>query len=236
MGTAFATFLVTTSLNLSRICNNKVVRHLVKAAILEAEKGTKGGVRLLLPADKITLLAVVEACQRTIIPDYCRSVRPLVSFCGFHQAAAELHNAITGVLEKWTLADLLQKPSGIGAGAGGVSCIMAEALQGMRSSADSPLVDLVKSALEDLPSLAAFIHQPASLGKVLRDSCRSGSHKKRLGDARKTGCVGGVRILSQFPHRTGGLRGCPLRKRKRLKSNLSKFSTIPTRSPAPVDD
>ena len=115
----------------------KVVRHLVKAAILEAERGTKGGVRLLLPADKITLLAVVEACQGTIKPDYCRSARPAFSFCEFHRAAEELHTAITGVLEKWTLADLLVKPSGTGAGVGGVSCLMSQALHGIGGSVGS---------------------------------------------------------------------------------------------------
>ncbi len=123
----------------------KVVRHLVKAAILEAEKGTKGGVRLLLTADKITLLAVVEACQGTILPDYCRSARPAFGVCGFHRAAEDLHSAITGVLKKWTLADLLKKPLGPGVGAGGVSCLMTQALQGMGGSAGSSLVKLGKT-------------------------------------------------------------------------------------------
>ncbi len=122
----------------------KVVRHLVKVAILEAEKGTKGGVRLLQPADKITLLAVIEACQGTIVPDYCRSPRPAFSSCGFHRAAEELHRAITGVLQNWTLADLLEKPSGIGEGVGGLSCLMSQALQGMSGSAGSALVQLDK--------------------------------------------------------------------------------------------
>lgn len=104
----------------------KVMRQLGKAAIVEAEMGAKGGVRLLRPAEEVTLLAIVEACQGAILPDYCRSAQPGLGVCGFHRAAAELHLAIIGVLERWTLRDLLAKPTE--AGAGGMTCLMARAL------------------------------------------------------------------------------------------------------------
>jgi len=103
----------------------KVVRHLVKAGILEAEKGVKGGVRLRQRPEEISLLSVVEACRGTIVGDFCRSNRPAWSFCSFHQAALELHNAITGVLVRWTIADLMETPTGIGEVAGGAACLMA---------------------------------------------------------------------------------------------------------------
>jgi Rrf2 family protein len=45
----------------------KVLRSLVKAGILRAEHGSKGGVLLNRRADEITLLAVVEACQGAIV-------------------------------------------------------------------------------------------------------------------------------------------------------------------------
>lgn len=104
----------------------KVLRHLVKAGILRAEKGVKGGVRLALPVERISLLAVVEACQGTIIGDYCSAAGAgdITSFCAFHQAALELHQAITGVLGKWTLADLLKKPYHDGPVTIGVPCLM----------------------------------------------------------------------------------------------------------------
>lgn len=102
----------------------KVVRHMVKARILEAEKGVKGGVRLLLPPEEITLLAVVEACQGTIAGDYCRSERPASSWCGFHRAASELHETVTGVLRRWTIHDLLDRPPSAGECAGGVACVI----------------------------------------------------------------------------------------------------------------
>jgi Rrf2 family protein len=102
----------------------KVTRHMVKAGILEAEKGVKGGVRLRRLPQEISLLAVVEACQGAIVGDYCKSARPEVSHCNFHRAALELQLAITTVLGRWTLADLLQKPYSSGNLAGGVTCLM----------------------------------------------------------------------------------------------------------------
>jgi Rrf2 family nitric oxide-sensitive transcriptional repressor len=105
----------------------KVTRHMVKQGILEAEKGVKGGVRLVLPLHEITLLSIVEACQGTIVGDYCRSNKPLDSTCSFHQAAMELHEAITGVLKRWTVADLLQKPAADASG-GGISCLIARGM------------------------------------------------------------------------------------------------------------
>jgi Rrf2 family protein len=106
----------------------KVVRHMVRTGILEAEKGVKGGVRLRLKPDEITLLAVVEACQGTIVGDFCRSNRPAWSHCSFHRAALDLHGAITGVLERWTVANLLERPSGSAEMVGGVTCLMAGGL------------------------------------------------------------------------------------------------------------
>lgn len=106
----------------------KIMRHLGKAAIVESEMGAKGGVRLLQSPDRVTLLAIVEACQGAILPDYCRSARPAVTVCGFHRAADELHRAIIGVLQHWTLADLLERPAGAGTGVGTVTCLMTRAL------------------------------------------------------------------------------------------------------------
>lgn len=102
----------------------KVVRHLVKRGILEAERGVKGGVRMSTDPARVTLLAVVEACQGNIVGDYCKSSRPEPGVCSFHRAATELHEAITGVLGRWTLADLLAKPSATDEIPRGVPCLM----------------------------------------------------------------------------------------------------------------
>lgn len=103
----------------------KVLRHLVKGGILRAEKGVKGGVRLGRAPSEITLLAVVEACHGAIIGNYCQSDQPESAFCSFHRAALELHEAITGVLGRWTLADLLAQPHSRGDCVGGIPCLMA---------------------------------------------------------------------------------------------------------------
>lgn len=106
----------------------KVTRHMVKAGILEAEKGVKGGVRLLKSPSSITLLAVVEACQGPIVGDFCRSSRPSSTHCSFHRAALELHQAIVGVLQRWTLADLLDNPAS-GHTVGGVTCLISRGVE-----------------------------------------------------------------------------------------------------------
>ncbi|MBI4890643.1 MAG: Rrf2 family transcriptional regulator [Acidobacteria bacterium] len=102
----------------------KIFRQLVKAGILEAERGAKGGVRLARPKEEITLLDVVQACQGIIVGSYCRSSRPRSADCNFHLAALELHEAVGRVLERWTLAALLEKTHAGGPREDGVPCLM----------------------------------------------------------------------------------------------------------------
>jgi len=101
----------------------KVAGLLVKAGILHADKGVNGGVRLNRPANQITLLSVIEACQGAVVGDYCRPGRDPQSTCGFHHAAEELHLAITGVLGKWTIARVMTPPKK-GARPDGLPCIV----------------------------------------------------------------------------------------------------------------
>ena len=104
----------------------KVMRHLVKSGILIAQKGAKGGLRLSMPPSQVTLLAIVESCQGKIRGDYCNVACPNISFCHFHEATLELHRAICGVLSRWTLADLLNRPFPADPIAGKVVCFMAK--------------------------------------------------------------------------------------------------------------
>lgn len=107
----------------------KVLRLLVKAGILRAEKGVKGGVRLNRSPDRIPLLAVVEACQGALLGDYCEPGCDVSDVCGFHQAAEELHQAVTGVLSRWTLAQLVERPRPARALRPGLRCVMAGAAE-----------------------------------------------------------------------------------------------------------
>lgn len=103
---------------------SKVTTQLVKAGVLRAEKGVKGGVQLARPAAEITMLSIVEACQGTIVGGYCRSACRPSEVCAFHQAALQLETAIGETLRHWTLAALLKKPSRAKALADGFSCVM----------------------------------------------------------------------------------------------------------------
>ncbi|MCG3148292.1 MAG: HTH-type transcriptional repressor NsrR [Verrucomicrobiae bacterium] len=85
----------------------KISRHLVRAGILRAQRGPAGGVTLNRVPKEITLLAVVEACQGAIHGDFCQDTPDLTKTCAFHQAGAELHQAIIKVLSSWTLADFV---------------------------------------------------------------------------------------------------------------------------------
>jgi Rrf2 family nitric oxide-sensitive transcriptional repressor len=88
----------------------KVVRHLVKVGILRASRGSAGGVVLAKTPERVTLLAVVEACQGAVLADFCEEASRLSQTCAYHRASVELHEAIVGVLSRWTLAELIRKP------------------------------------------------------------------------------------------------------------------------------
>ncbi len=104
----------------------KVLRLLVKAGILRAERGVKGGVRLNRPPVQITLLAIVEACQGALLEDYCQPGCDVSQVCSFHEAAAELHQALTGVLSRWTLAQLAERPRPAPAAGSAHRCVLME--------------------------------------------------------------------------------------------------------------
>lgn len=87
----------------------KVVRQLVKAGILRAERGASGGVRMGRAPVEITLLDIVEACQGKIAADHCRSDCARGTVCAYHRAAVELQSSIVRVLSHWTLAQLLSE-------------------------------------------------------------------------------------------------------------------------------
>jgi Rrf2 family protein len=103
----------------------KVLRTLVKAGLLRAEHGSRGGVLLNRRPDEITLLAIVEACQGTIVGTYCQEVDNLGTTCAFHRAAVELRHSIVTVLTRWTLEHLAASPHPTGQLPGGMLCMLA---------------------------------------------------------------------------------------------------------------
>jgi Rrf2 family protein len=115
----------------------KVVRHLVRAGILKAHRGVTGGVVFNRLPQEITLLAIVEACQGAILGDFCSEAGELDKTCALHQAGADLHRSIVGVLSRWTLAQFLEKPR-----------------------PDSSLADHVQCWLSPCPRLQALVISP----------------------------------------------------------------------------
>jgi Rrf2 family protein len=103
----------------------KVLRSLVKAGILRAEHGSRGGVLLNRRANEITLLSIVEACQGTIVGSYCQEIDDLGTTCAFHRASVELHSAIVTVLGRWTLEHLLASPQPSNRLPNGMHCMLA---------------------------------------------------------------------------------------------------------------
>ena len=89
----------------------KTTAALVKADILAAHRGVKGGVVLRRAPDAITLLEIVEALQGKVVGRYCETgSRSIEGACSFHQAMLEVHTVTLGVLTKWSLADLAEQP------------------------------------------------------------------------------------------------------------------------------
>jgi len=88
----------------------KVAGLLVKAGLLTAVRGAHGGVTLSRAPKELALIEIVEACQGKILADYCAPFDDLSLVCAYHEAMHKLHSAITGVLSRYTLADLAARP------------------------------------------------------------------------------------------------------------------------------
>jgi Rrf2 family protein len=103
----------------------KVLRSLVKAGILHAEHGSRGGVLLNRRPSDVTLLAIVEACQGTIVGNYCQDIDDLQTTCAFHRATVELRHSIVKVLSRWSLEQLAASPRPAECLPGEMHCMMA---------------------------------------------------------------------------------------------------------------
>jgi Rrf2 family protein len=99
-------------LDCSRSYLAKTLGTLARAGVLRAVRGSQGGVLLARDPAGITLLEIVEACQGLLIGNYCQEIEDhLEPVCAFHQAMKEVHTVTTAALSRWTLADLLARPT-----------------------------------------------------------------------------------------------------------------------------
>src|SRR5512145_199516 len=87
----------------------KTLNLLVKAGILRSVRGARGGILPVWGPADVNLREVIEACQGMLVGDHC-DLPAGPDACSFHRAALEIHEALAGVLERWTLARLLECP------------------------------------------------------------------------------------------------------------------------------
>jgi Rrf2 family transcriptional regulator, nitric oxide-sensitive transcriptional repressor len=94
----------------------KVVHGLARAGFVETLRGRGGGMRLAMPAETITVGAVLRAVEEdfTLVEcfgtgDTCR----ITSVCRLKRVLAQALDAYFKVLDEWTLAELVAKPKAL---------------------------------------------------------------------------------------------------------------------------
>jgi Rrf2 family protein len=93
----------------------KVLRQLVQARLIQAQRGAKGGFQLALPAEQISMLRVIEAIDGPLDPRTCLiddqpcNRKP---WCGVHVVLADLQAQAVRELQR-TSIDRLRRESDI---------------------------------------------------------------------------------------------------------------------------
>ncbi len=89
----------------------KIARNLVKAQILKAKEGVKGGYVLARKPSEITLAKIISSLE-SVSKNYCAGTCDYSCGCGFcttRDVAQPLEEEIIKTLSKKTLADLMGK-------------------------------------------------------------------------------------------------------------------------------
>ncbi len=93
----------------------KLLQQFCEIGLLESQRGAGGGVRLALPADRITLLQIVDPIEHLsqrrhcFMGQLCCGPQP----CAYHQQWMKLHSDYVEFLESVTLAGLAQQNAGL---------------------------------------------------------------------------------------------------------------------------
>lgn len=89
----------------------KVVHNLSKIGLLKTTRGKGGGIALGRPADQINIGEVIRRVESNLdIVDCDEPPCPIQSACKLKGILTEAVQAFLDVLDKYTLADLLQSP------------------------------------------------------------------------------------------------------------------------------
>jgi Rrf2 family protein len=92
------------------------ILHVLKdAGIIESQRGKFGGYRLARPARKIPIGEVVRLIDGPLAPIGCVSLSayepctcPDEAHCGLRMLMVDVRNAIAGILDRYTLADVVE--------------------------------------------------------------------------------------------------------------------------------
>jgi Rrf2 family protein len=93
----------------------QIMGELKAAGFIESQRGKFGGYRLAQPAAKITIGAVVRQLEGPLAPIGCVSHTayekcscPDEEHCGLRMLMLDVRNAIAGILDRYTLADVVE--------------------------------------------------------------------------------------------------------------------------------
>jgi Rrf2 family nitric oxide-sensitive transcriptional repressor len=101
---------------ISRDHLGKVAQTLVRSGLVVSHRGRSGGIALARPAAQVPLGAVLRATEEDFALVECQATSPrrrcvLASGCGLPAPLQEAMDAFFGVLDRYSVADLLQAPA-----------------------------------------------------------------------------------------------------------------------------
>ena len=93
----------------------QVIQQLREAGYVASQRGKHGGYRLAKPADKIVIGSVIRLIDGPLAPIACVSQTayepckcPDEAHCGLRMLMLDVRNAITGILDRYTLAEVVE--------------------------------------------------------------------------------------------------------------------------------
>ncbi|MBX3748600.1 MAG: Rrf2 family transcriptional regulator [Opitutaceae bacterium] len=93
----------------------QILQQLKDAKLVESHRGKFGGYRLAMPARQITIGSVVRLIDGPLAPIGCVSQTayekctcPDETHCGLRMLMLDVRNAIAGILDRYTLADVVE--------------------------------------------------------------------------------------------------------------------------------
>ena len=104
--------VIAAQLEIPRNYLSKILHQLARAGILESERGPRGGFRLTVPPEALTLAQIVESVDSGLLGQRCLLGRPECTDrdpCPAHGQWKRLAREIESFLTDTTLADLMDR-------------------------------------------------------------------------------------------------------------------------------